>query len=207
MNFAMQTASNEYGIVLLAAGASNRLGQPKQLLIFENETLVKKMARVALQITEKLVVVTGANSNEVQHELVHLPAHIIHNEFFKDGIASSIKTGLNNLLYHFKEIDSVIFMVCDQPFVSAELVAALIEKREQTGKTIIASHYAGTLGTPVLFQKKFFPDLLRLEGDTGAKKIIYQHPEEVASVDFPPGAVDVDTMDDYELLLLKQKKV
>ena len=63
MNFAMQTASNEYGIVLLAAGASNRLGQPKQLLIFENETLVKKMARVALQITEKLVVVTGANSD------------------------------------------------------------------------------------------------------------------------------------------------
>lgn len=194
--------AKEYGIVLLAAGTSSRLGKPKQLLIFEGNTLVKKMAEVALKVTDKLVVVTGAHGEKISEELKELPAHIIPNDFFGEGIASSIRTGLQELLRAFETVQSVIFLVSDQPFVTSELLNSLIEKKEQTGKGIIASHYEGTLGTPVLLHQNFFQELLTLKGDAGAKKLIYQYPNEVVSVDFPDGAIDIDTVEDYQALLL-----
>ena len=196
---------NQYGIILLAAGVSNRFGSSKQLLIFEGISLVKKMAQVAVKASDKVIVVTGANGESVEAELKALPVNIVQNKFFEEGIASSIRIGLETLLKEFKDIESVIFIVCDQPFISPQLLRALIEKKVQTNKGIISSEYAGTLGVPVLFQQKFFEELLTLRGDTGAKKIIYEHPDEVATIDFPLGKIDIDTIEDYKLLLQTQK--
>jgi molybdenum cofactor cytidylyltransferase len=96
--------------------------------------------------------------------------------------------------------DQVIFMVCDQPFVTAGLLLDLINERQKSGKAIVASSYAGTLGIPALFDKSMFPQLLDLEGDTGAKRLIQQHPEEVASVTFSAGEIDIDTEEEYKSL-------
>jgi molybdenum cofactor cytidylyltransferase len=198
--------ANQYGIILLAAGSSSRLGKPKQLLVYKGDTLVKKAAEIALKVTGNVMVVTGANEKNVRAELESLPIYTIENNFFEEGIASSIRIGLNSLLNYFPEIQSVIFIVCDQPFISVELLCQLIERKEKTNKGIIACQYDGTLGTPILFQQKFFEELLLLEGDAGAKKITYQHSGEVEHIEFPLGAMDIDTIEDYELLLRKKKQ-
>lgn len=192
--------SNQYGIILLAAGKSSRLGIPKQLLLQDGSTLIKRAATIALEITNNVVVVTGAENEKVEKELRSLPLQIIHNTAFEEGIASSIRIGITSSAVFFGELRGIIFIVCDQPYLSANLLQKLLETAVQTNKGIVACAYADTLGIPVLFQSKYFDRLLNLKGDVGAKKIIQESPEDVATVDFPLGNVDIDTMQDYENL-------
>jgi len=189
-----------YGIVLLAAGKSSRLGKPKQLLIFEDTTLIKRAAKTALEITNKTVVVTGALQEKVEEELNGLPVHIKYNKDYHEGIASSIRTGLTFLIKNFGELKGAIFMVCDQPYLSSWLISQLIQKAAETNSTIVAASYAGTIGTPVLFEKNFFPMLLELKGDNGAKKLIKENLNQVTTVNFSQGEIDIDTATDYDLI-------
>jgi molybdenum cofactor cytidylyltransferase len=99
------------------------------------------------------------------------------------------------------EPDQVIFMVCDQPFVTPVLLLDLINEQQKSRKPIVASAYAGTLGIPALFDKSLFPQLLDLQGDTGARRIIQQYSGEVASVTFEKGAYDIDTEIQYRELV------
>ena len=195
------TSSNEYGIVLLAAGTSGRLGTPKQLLLFEGVTLIKKAATIALEITDKVVIVIGSKTEKLVEDFHLLPLLIVPNEFFEEGIASSICVGLTALKKTFDHLIGVIFIVCDQPYLSSDILKKLIEKAGTTDKGIVASAYAGTLGVPALFRTKYFDRLLGLKGNTGAKKLINEYQDDVVAVDFPPGEVDIDTWEDYKALL------
>jgi molybdenum cofactor cytidylyltransferase len=186
-----------YGIVILAAGSSIRLGQPKQLLIFEGSSLIKKIAKVALNVSGEVVVVTGCQSKKVQAELLGLPLIIVQNEYFQEGVASSIRKGLNALIESFKGLEGAIFIVCDQPYLSVEVLNRLIQSAHKTGKRVIASAYGGTIGIPVLFHKSYFDRLLGLQGDIGAKNLIRENLPDVTTIDFPEGEVDIDTMQDY----------
>ena len=190
--------AKNYGVVLLAAGKSTRLGQPKQFLIFENTSLVQKAAKTALEITEKVIVVTGAFKEKVEEELDGLPLLITYNKDFEEGIASSIRNGLSSLIKKFDGLKGVILVVCDQPYLNSSLLNQLIYKAEETASSIVAATYAKTIGTPVLFTRKFFPMLLKLKGDHGAKKIIKENISEVCTVDFPLGEIDIDTLNDYK---------
>jgi molybdenum cofactor cytidylyltransferase len=98
------------------------------------------------------------------------------------------------------DLDAAVLVACDQPFVNAAVFTQLMQLRLATGKPIIASAYAETLGIPALFDRSCFPDLLRLNGDSGAKGIILARPHDVASFDFPAGEIDIDTAADYEKL-------
>jgi molybdenum cofactor cytidylyltransferase len=197
----LSSSQNNYGIVLLAAGKSFRLGQAKQLLNFEGRSLVKRAASIALEINDKLIVVTGAQEEKVKEELTGLSTFICINKNYEEGIASSIHAGLNAMQEKFPQIEGVIFIVCDQPFISASLLKQLIRASESKNKGIAASAYGETLGTPVLFQKEYFSNLLQLKGDQGAKKIIQNNMDDVAAVDFPEGIMDIDTMEDYKALI------
>jgi molybdenum cofactor cytidylyltransferase len=192
---------NEYAIILLAAGKSSRLGTPKQLLLYEGYSLVKRAATIALEITNKLMVVTGAENEKVEQELSSLPVQIIHNTAFEEGIASSIQIGIISIVKFFKEVNGVILIVCDQPYLSASTLQKLVETASQTKKGIVACSYGDTLGIPAYFQDKYFDRLLKLKGDHGAKKIIMENMEDVAIVDFPVGNVDIDTVRDYMNLM------
>ena len=192
--------AKDYGVVLLAAGKSSRLGQPKQLLIFEDTSLVKKAAKTALEITDKVIVVTGAFEEKVEEELNGLPLHITYNKDFEEGIASSIRNGLYSLMKNFDDLKGVIFIVCDQPYLNSSVVNQLIQKTAETNRGIVAATYAQTIGTPVLFTRKFFPMLLELKGDNGAKKVIKENLSEVCTIDFLQGGIDIDTLADYELI-------
>jgi molybdenum cofactor cytidylyltransferase len=179
------------------------LGQPKQLLPWQGTTLLQHAVKTALTVATNPVVVTGANAEHLAAAVDAGKVKMVFNADWQERIAASIRCGLQTLLNRTPEPDQVIFMVCDQPFVDAALLLELINERQNTGKPIVASAYGGTLGIPALFDKTMFSQLLDLQGDTGAKKIIQQNMEEVVSVEFPKGDLDIDTAAEYFELVNK----
>ena len=190
-----------YGILILAAGNSSRLGEPKQLLTYNGKSLITNVVEAAITaISSPVAVVTGAHSEQILPKLFHLPTTIIHNDNWQEGMASSIRMGLTEFNRLNPHLQGVIISVSDQPFVSSELFQALIETAESTGKGIVASFYDDIAGTPVLYQKKYNDSLMGLKGAEGAKKLIKQFAGDVASVPFPLGGIDIDTQEDYRKL-------
>ena len=191
------------GIIILAAGSSTRLGQPKQLLEFNGKTLLRHTVDEALLARPaEIIVVTGADHEAVEDELISPEITIVRNEYWSDGMGTSIKKGLEELLTASPEISAVILAVCDQPFVNAEIFKALINTYRLSGKLIIASAYSGTFGTPALYDAIYFKDLLDLKGTEGAKKLIQNNSNSMTFVQFEKGAIDIDTPDDYHQLTL-----
>ncbi|MHC0442447.1 nucleotidyltransferase family protein [Flavobacterium sp. 3-210] len=193
---------NKTGIVILAAGNSSRLGQPKQLLGYKDSTLLKNtIGEASLVPNAKIIVVTGANNQLIEEELDPSKISISFNPDWESGMASSIVNGLQKLLTLYPDYENCIFAVCDQPYVSSLIFENLIQEHYKTEKGIIASAYSETLGTPVLFYKKYFAELLELKGQEGAKKIISKFSDDVVSVSFEKGNIDIDTEDDYNKLM------
>lgn len=148
-----------------------------------------------------VIVVVGANSDAVKKELKGIKVDLADNEDWQEGMASSIRCGLRHVQKLKDKIDGIILMVCDQPYVSKSLINSLLQKQHKTGLPILASSYEDKLGTPALFHKIFFKKLMELKGDTGARKLIKQHEDQVAKVAFPKGIIDIDTKKNYEDLL------
>jgi molybdenum cofactor cytidylyltransferase len=191
------------GIIILAAGSSSRLGRPKQLLLYHDKPLIQYI--VAEAIKAKLypvIVVTGANTEQISAVLDKEAIELVYNEHWQEGMGSGIVVGISKLLSLNREMEAVIISVCDQPFLSAALFQELVEKKSNTGKGIIACNYADTTGTPVLFERPYFETLLRLKGEEGAKRILKLYEHDVATVPFPQGNIDIDTEEDYKNLLV-----
>jgi len=190
-------------IIILAAGASERMGRPKQLLPFRGESLIMHVvseARDALQLPP--VVVTGKYDALIRQELQATDTEVVFNRDWQSGMASSIKTGVEHV-WSQPGLENILIVLSDQPFVSAALFKAIFTKRQLTSLEMIASRYAdGTLGTPVLFARNLWNDLMHLEGHEGARNIVRSQPERAGTVDFPQGGVDIDTMDDFKNLAL-----
>jgi molybdenum cofactor cytidylyltransferase len=197
-------AGIKYGIIILAAGNSSRLGRPKQLLHFHNKSLLQNAVEQSLRVPESVVlVVTGASKEIVESELNSDHILVRYNAGWQTGMASSIKTGVSELLILYPSLDALLLTVCDQPFLNAGIMDSLIAEHTSTNKHIIASAYNDTIGTPALFSKKYFTALQELEGQEGAKKIIMKYGEDTTSVNFPAGGIDIDTNEDYRNLLNK----
>lgn len=189
------------GLIILAAGASTRLGSPKQQLIYNGKTLLQHAIDVALDSScSPVIVVLGAHSMVISPEIPSERVAVIQNPDWEEGMASSIRAGITALQQKAPEATEVIFMVCDQPYVDTAHLNNLVRQRLDTGKGIIASYYNDTMGVPVLFDRSFFPALLSLKGEEGAKKLLYRYEQEVAAVPFPQGSVDIDTLADYQSL-------
>ncbi|GAA0557665.1 nucleotidyltransferase family protein [Chitinophaga japonensis] len=189
------------GLILLAAGASTRLGAPKQDLLYQGKTLLQHAIQVALSTNcTPVIVVQGAHALVISPEIPQERVTIVENPEWQEGMASSIRVGVTALEQRAPLATGVILMLCDQPLVDAEHLNNLVQKKLETGKSIVASYYNNTLGVPVLFDQSFFPHLQALKGQEGAKKLLYQYEQEVAAVPFPQGSVDIDTMTDYQQL-------
>ena len=189
------------GIILLAAGASSRLGRPKQLLKIEGKTLIQRAIDEAQKsIAEELVVVLGWNPELIQEGFRGKNIAVVINKNWEQGMASSMQAGLQ-FFEKGKPVDQVILMLCDQPYVSSSLLDQLMEEKEKSWKGIVACSYSNTIGVPALFDQRYFQEMLQLKGSEGAKKVILKHPEDVFSIEFPEGSVDLDTEED-----LKQMK-
>jgi molybdenum cofactor cytidylyltransferase len=207
------------GAVILAAGGSSRLGQPKQLLIFRGESLVGRAVRAAAEAgCEPILVVVGENSEAIKLALdiresrissfsglerVPRPPPpprpaIIENGEWRRGVGTSIRRGLEQLP---NNVEAVVLLACDQPYLDASIVSQLLAARIETGKPIVASSYADTLGVPALFDRSCFDDLLALPDDSGAKSLMAARPNDIAAIPFEKGAIDIDTPADFQRLI------
>ncbi len=187
--------------IILAAGNSSRLGQPKQLVMHDGESLVRHAVRAATEVEcNPILVVVGAQAEKVRAELEGLDLGLVKNNDWTEGIASSIRAGIDHLIETAPQIEAVFLLACDQPFVNGTLLKQLMDLRLTTGKQIVASAYAHTFGIPALFDRNCFAELLGLKGDYGAKQLMIAHFNDMPSIDFPAAAIDIDTPADFQHL-------
>jgi molybdenum cofactor cytidylyltransferase len=169
--------------VILAAGASIRLGEPKQLVTLAGRCLLERAVDIAKDAgCHPVVVVLGANAAQIQAECSLASAQIVINDAWSEGMATSIHSGIAALA----DAEATILMTCDQPTVTSRHLRQLIALCEEAP---VASSYAGRLGIPACFPAGYFRALLQLEGDAGARRML----ESAQSVELPGGELDIDT--------------
>lgn len=190
------------GIIILAAGRSARLGSPKQLLPYADKNLLQHSIDVAVESSMKpVIVILGSEIEEIERKIDYSGVIIAKNPDWESGMASSVVCGIKTLNKLHPDIESVILMVCDQPFVTAGLLNDLIKRQKASGSSIIASSYDNIMGTPALFHKKHFPELVSLTGDTGARSLLKKYAETLQTISFEKGGIDIDTIEDYRILV------
>jgi molybdenum cofactor cytidylyltransferase len=194
------TSNSEVGIVLLAAGSSSRMGQNKMKLSYRGIPLIERALQAALNsVADYTVVVTGANREQNDPLIKQFDVKVVFNKKWESGIGSSVKCGLKRMLEINKNLNAVIISVCDQPHLSSEIFDRMIASYVSSGKKIVASIYGGTKGVPVLYDRIFFPDLMSIPDEHGAKQYLVENASEqtLATVDFTGGEVDIDTLEDF----------
>lgn len=191
-----------FGAIVLAAGASTRLnGVPKQLLPFRGQPLIIRSVEALLaSYAWPVVVVLGAHFDVIRPVLSHLPIQIAENKNWPEGMASSIRAGLDILNRFSDSLDGALLAVCDQPHFSTSAVGRLADA--WIGRnSIAAARYDRTAGVPALFGRDHFTAIQSLTGTEGARRILGQNVNCVVTVDLPELAADVDTPADYQSLL------
>ncbi|HPN71416.1 MAG TPA: nucleotidyltransferase family protein [Saprospiraceae bacterium] len=189
------------GIVILAAGSSSRLGFPKQTFEINEKSLLQNVIEEAQKTSvNEIVVVLGANMETILEKIDLGRTTCVKNTNWQKGLSSSIVCGLNYFSDKIPHLEYVVFLVCDQPFLKASNIQAIIDAYHHKLAQIIASDYKGIQGTPALFDRIFFEEIRQLEGDRGAMSIIKKYPEKVSLIPFDDGIYDVDTADDLERL-------
>lgn len=174
---------------ILAAGASRRLGRPKQLAIVGGEPLVRIAARAAkLSRCAETAVILGSGAGAIAPLLVGEGVTLLANDQWEEGMASSLRRAAT--WARTRGADSLVVCVCDQPLLTAEHLDNLISMHQAHGGAIVASRYAGMLGVPAVFGPTAITQLEGLTGDRGARDLL-RAPDTVA-LDWPDGALDVD---------------
>ncbi len=175
---------------------------PKQLLPIGKYQLLRHSVLTAIASNCPLVaVVLGAHAAQIRPEIDDLPIRIVENLEWQAGMGTSIRAGLQSLLELEPALKAAIILLCDQPFVSVSLINQLIAAYYSTPGLVIASAYSQVLGVPALFSDRHFPELLALHPGAGAKQLIQRHLDQVRSIPFPEGAIDLDTPQEYQAFL------
>ena len=185
--------------ILLAAGGSKRFGHSKQLLDWRGQPFVRVVARTALAANlSPVVIVTGANAQEVETAVNDLRVRIVRNEAWQEGQASSIRAGVNALP---PQTGAAIFLLADQPQVTASILQALVEEHTRELPAILAPLVMDQRANPVLFDRVTFLDLLKLQGDVGGRGIFDKHPLSYLPWNDDRLLLDVDTPEHYQRLV------
>lgn len=185
--------------VVLAAGASSRLGRPKQLLPWRGEPLVRHVARTAIEAgLSPVLVVTGYASAEVAEALDGLPLNLVRNSDWEAGQGTSVSAGVQTLP---GETGAAIFLLSDQPQIPVELLRELVDIHARTLSPIVAPEIEGQRCNPVLFDRITFSDLMALIGDVGGRVLFDRYDISLLTWDDPIISLDVDTEADYKRLL------
>ena len=185
--------------VILAAGSASRMGQPKLLLPWKGEALIRHAARTALEAgLSPVCVVTGAGQEDIRSALTGLDVQLAHNPDYLDGQSTSVRTGIKSLP---AETRAVIFLLGDQPFVTAGLLQALVSTYSLMHPLILAPFVNEKRTNPVLFDRGVFESMNQLAGDSGARSLFGQFPPASMPWDDERLLFDVDTPADYQRLL------
>lgn len=183
--------------VLLAAGGSTRMGEPKQLIRWGETSLVRRASEVALQSRcEALFVVAGAQFDAIRSELGDLRAVVVIAADWYEGLSRSIRCGVDAVSRSpDPAFDALLLLLADQPEITPTHLDALIDGFQTNEAAMVATQYAGTLGVPAVFGRRHFTALRALEGDRGAKPLLLANPA-TGRVPFALAAIDVDTRGD-----------
>jgi molybdenum cofactor cytidylyltransferase len=184
--------------VVLAAGLARRMGRQKLLLQLQGKPVVRWSVEHVVSHVEDIVIVTGPDDTAIRQALGDLTVRFVVNPRPQDGQGTSIAAGVAALK---PWTTAALIALGDQPRMPDAVVPALLEAFKRTGKAIVAPVYQGVQGTPVVFSSDVFGELRALKGDAGARVVVKENPERVATVAFdlamPP---DVDTPEDYAKL-------
>jgi len=185
--------------IILAAGASRRLGQPKQLVGYAGEALLERALRIAKEAgASPVLVVLGANFAPICASIPFNEAIPVFNEKWEQGMSSSIHAGLNEADVRAPESTGAMVMSCDQPHLSAGHLRSLLQafSAAQSKPTIIASNYSGTYGIPAVFPRSVYPKLHALHGDKGARALLAKPPCEIVALSCSGCEIDIDLPED-----------
>jgi len=197
--------------IVLAAGASTRMGSPKQLLMVNGRTMLDRaIAAVSALPVIGVTVVLGANSSLIERALKSVPRRnterspgctpgasavaVVINSDWSDGMGGSIRTGVAAALADHSDLDGILITLCDQLCVDAPALSRLLD-HFRPEKTAVAAGYAGTVGVPAVFGRSAFESLLNLKSSGGAKPILSR--SDIIVVQIPEAEIDVDTPDDF----------
>ncbi len=188
--------------LILAAGASSRMGQPKQLLPWGGQTLIEHQIQIRLQTGEEVVVVLGANSKIILPIIEKLPIIIIINPEWALGIGNSLAFGIRELNNKIPDAKGALISLVDQPLITIIHLNKLFKTCVPGNQQIIASQSAsGWTGVPALFDRFYFEELIKLNGEEGARKIIKKFASNVIPIDARDLLEDMDTPESYQYLL------
>lgn len=188
--------------IVLAAGESTRMGQPKQLMLIGQHTMLQHVVGASvLSKLDALYVVIGHKADEVRasflnRKVINRKVTFVDNPDYKEGIGASVRAGVAALP---PDADAAMFLLGDQPFLPRGLLNQLISR--STPENIVAPSFCGQRKNPTIFGRKWFPELLQATGDSGGRTIIEAHPEALELVELAADIDDFDTPEDAKRLL------
>jgi molybdenum cofactor cytidylyltransferase len=187
--------------VILAAGASQRLGEPKQLVSLHGESLIRRSARLAAESgCSPVLVVIGFEAPRMRNELEGSCVRLVENPEWPEGMGSSLRAGMAAAAELEPPPSAVLLLVCDQARLTAVHLRTLLASHRSGGLPITASVYGKQPGVPAIFASRLLPQLLAVSGDHGARDLIRSHRASVQEIPWPEGAYDLDTPADREQL-------
>ena len=187
--------------LILAAGSSSRMKTTKQLLPWGPHTLLQHVSQTVLQSDVDVVyLVLGANADQIKQRTKLSGITLVENNRWREGLGASITEGID-VISKRSEIDACLILLADQPFIETDYLNRMLEVYDP--ERIIASDYQGRAGVPCLFPRKYFPELLRLEGDNGAGKLLHDLNKHVLILEAPVDLRDIDTYEAYQKYLPK----
>lgn len=184
--------------ILLAAGASQRMGRPKLLLPWKSGTIIEQVIDTYLRsILAELVVVIGAHADEVRMLVSPKAAVVVENYRYEEGMSTSIRCGVQAAS---PAADAYLIALADQPLITADAVDCLVQAFAAEKPLIAAAAYQGRRGHPVVFDRALHQELCTLQGDEGGKRLIGKYARQVLYVELGSSAVftDIDTPEDYD---------
>ncbi|MDO9104393.1 MAG: nucleotidyltransferase family protein [Methylovulum sp.] len=194
----MNTAIDNVYAIILAAGASSRMGSPKQLLKWRDRPLLEHtILNARALLDERIIVVLGANAEPIQAGIDLGDVTAVINPDWQEGMASSLRTGIQTLP---ASASAALILLCDQPLINAAHIQNLLQGWQQAPSRIVASQYHHSVGVPVLFPAEFFEQLSALKGDRGAKFLLMKFANKLLKIPLSEAELDIDNSGDFEWL-------
>jgi molybdenum cofactor cytidylyltransferase len=185
--------------VILSAGESSRMGEPKALLPIDGQTFIERIV-TALKNSglERIVVVLGFNAAEMRRKIAHLPVEIVVNPNYQQGQLSSLQAAIRHLESD-SSCDGMLVHLVDHPYIDPVLVRAMLQHFGDSKKVIVVPRHQGKRGHPVIFARALFAELLDAPMDQGAKAVVNAHRDETLEIDTEDAGItlDIDTPELY----------